>query len=264
MPKIKTNGINIYYEVHGRGKPLVLIPGLSCDIRIWTPIIHELSTHFQVLVFDNRGAGQSDSPNFAYTIKDMANDTVGLINHLGIGLPSILGHSMGGAIAQTIAADHSDLIDKLVLANSMIKLNALNVYAQEFFLNLRRDPIPKRRIFEGFVPWIFSENFISNQRDQIEQIIDLELANPYPQTTEGFARQLEALIAFDSKTWYRNIHASTLVIHGDGDILCPNDSLILSQGIPAAKLFRFPGIGHSPMIENPDGFNRAVIDFLKS
>ena len=97
MPKFTCNEIEIYYEIHGEGYPLVLIAGLGCDMSIWDPILDLLKRHFKIIIFDNRGVGRSSSPSQPYTISDMALDTWNLIAKLELHKPHVLGHSMGGA-----------------------------------------------------------------------------------------------------------------------------------------------------------------------
>ncbi|OJV09288.1 MAG: hypothetical protein BGO14_02855 [Chlamydiales bacterium 38-26] len=96
MPKFTCNEIEIYYEIHGEGYPLVLIAGLGCDMSIWDPILDLLKRHFKIIIFDNRGVGRSSSPSQPYTISDMALDTWNLIAKLELHKPHVLGHSMGG------------------------------------------------------------------------------------------------------------------------------------------------------------------------
>ena len=115
MPKQKVNRIEIYYEMHGQGDPLVLIMGLRRNAEWWYRQIPTLSKHFQVLVFDNRGAGRTDKPKMDYSIRLFADDTAGLMEALGIREANILGVSMGGYIAQELALNYPDRVKRLVL-----------------------------------------------------------------------------------------------------------------------------------------------------
>lgn len=260
---IKVNGVNLYYEVHGTGMPLILIAGFTCDTLLWTPLLPQLSRHFKVLIFDNRGAGQSDSPDASFTIEDMAQDTLELIDRLQLQKPHLLGHSMGGCIAQTLAERHPDRISKLALCNSLIRLNSVSTWCQRFFLHLREDGTATERLSEGIMPWLFSQDFLSDPA-KAEELIALQLKNPHPQSTIGFKRQLEALTAFDSSQWFHRIKSPTLVINGEEDILCPRDSLELARGIANAKLVNFPHVGHLPLVEQPALFSKVIIDFFSS
>src|ERR1035438_8304990 len=106
MPTIKVNDITMYYEIHGEGEPMVLIAGLNSDHALYRGIIPQLAASHQVIVFDNRGVGQTDKPDIPYSIEMMADDTAGLLNALGIEQVHILGTSMGGRIAVALALKH--------------------------------------------------------------------------------------------------------------------------------------------------------------
>ncbi|HRO24857.1 MAG TPA: alpha/beta fold hydrolase, partial [Promineifilum sp.] len=99
MPYAQTNNINLYYELHGRGEPLVLIPGLGYDGWMWHRMIPGLAEHYQVISIDNRGVGQSDKPPGPYTAQMLAADVVGLLDALGLPKAHVMGHSMGGFVA---------------------------------------------------------------------------------------------------------------------------------------------------------------------
>ena len=118
MPTVKVNDISLYYEIHGKGEPLVLVMGLGTDISEWKTIIDPLSKKYKVLVFDNRGAGRSDKPDEPYTIKLMASDAAGVIKAAGFEPANVLGISMGGAIALELTLNDPDLIKKLILVST--------------------------------------------------------------------------------------------------------------------------------------------------
>lgn len=262
MPFAKINGLNLNYEVHGKGDPLVCISGFSCAANHWAAVLEELSRHHQVVIFDNRGVGQTDTPDSPYSIEMMAADTLALMDHLGISAAHIMGHSMGGCIAQYIAFHHSQRIKRLLLCNTLIKMNGVSRAAQKSLLRLRQDGVPLQRLIEAVMPWIFSNEFMSNDT-VVQGAVSMMLNNPYPQSTVGVKRQLEALLAFDSGAWFDKIHLPTLVVGGEEDILCPHDSERIAKGIPSAQFVSMPGMAHLPMIERPEEFNRIVMHFLK-
>lgn len=262
MPKLNVNGINLYYEIHGSGIPLVLITGFNCNSSLWNSILPELQKHFQVLIFDNRGSGQSDSPDISYSIEMMAQDALELIERLKLKKPHVLGHSMGGCIAQMLAYHHPHRFERFAISNSLIKFNPVSTQFQRFMLNLREEKVSPRLCLEGMLPWIFSSDFLQNPQN-IQETIETSLQDPYPQSFIGFKRQLEALLGFDSTSWYHQIENPTLIINGMEDILCPYDSEKLAKGIPGAKLISFPRMGHLPMIEEPEEFCNFIIHFFK-
>src|SRR5262249_60651597 len=100
MPTVRVNGIRMFYEETGGGEPLILIMGFGGDHLAWAFQVRALAEHYRVVTFDNRGAGQSDAPEPAYTIRTMADDTAGLMAGLGIERPHVVGVSMGGVDVQ--------------------------------------------------------------------------------------------------------------------------------------------------------------------
>lgn len=262
MPKVAINGIQFYYEQHGKGRPLVLIAGFTCDTSFWGTILEELARHFQVTIFDNRGVGQSDCPDHPYTIEMMAHDVWGLIDHLKLDKPYLLGHSMGGTIVQFLAFHHPQRFPKVVISNSLIKLRPVGTWAERFLLLLHQDGVSPRRIIESVLPWVYSNDFLANEQ-QVEQAIQLQLQHPHPITTTGFKHQLHALTTFDSTTWFNQIKIPTLVIGSDEDILCPHDSKRLAEGIVNAQFYHFPHMSHLPHLEKPTEYNRVILNFFK-
>src|SRR4030042_3292285 len=116
MPKAKVKDINLYYEVHGSGYPLILIRGLASNADHWYFQVPAFSPYYSVVVFDNRGIARSDIPDLPFTISTMADDTVGLMDSLGIPRAHILGISMGGMIAQKIALKYPQRVNGIILA----------------------------------------------------------------------------------------------------------------------------------------------------
>lgn len=261
MPHANLNGIKLYYEEHGRGDPLVLIAGLSCDVLHWAEILTPLADDYRVVIFDNRGVGQTDSPDTPFTIELMAHDTLALMDHLSIASTHILGHSMGGCIAQEIAHHHPQRVNKLVLSNTLIKMNNVSAMAQSSLLHLWQDGVSLQRQIEAALPWLFSNDFLESE-GIVKTIVDAIASNPHPQTLVGKKRQLEALLAFDSSGWHSQINVPTFVVYGDEDILCPHDSEELARTISSASAICMPRMAHIPMIEKPSEFCRLVKDFL--
>lgn len=261
MPNIMINGLKMHFEIHGKGHPLVLIAGFGCDIHMWDTILEDLKAHFQVIVFDNRDSGRSGSTDHFYTILDLAQDTSTLIENLNLEKPHLLGHSMGGSIAQTLAYHHRNKFNKLILSNTFIKLKMRAVYLYKFILDLLESGVSRNKIIDGILPWLYSHQFLGNLQ-KIQALIDFYLHQP-PQTPHQYQRQLEAILQFDSTPWFKKIKGPALVIGGDEDILCPQDSEILASYIEEAKFVDFHQVGHCPMIEKPKEFSGIVINYLK-
>jgi pimeloyl-ACP methyl ester carboxylesterase len=264
MAEVSINDLKFYYEEHGSGEPLVLIAGYTCDVSHWEGILEALASKFHVLIFDNRGAGRSASPDSPYSIEMLAEDCKSLVEALGWKKFHVLGHSMGGAIAQTLAVKAPEKIEKLVLSNTFLSIKPVQATVLQFFLELRKQRVDVATQIRGLLPWIFSNEFCSSKAG-IEEVIQNLMNYTYPQSFVGQKRQLEALLAFDSEEWVGNISVPTLVIGGAEDILTPRlDGEKMSKKIPESQLYTFPHIGHDPVHERPDQYVQVVSEFLKN
>src|SRR2546427_8353077 len=118
MLYVRVNDIQMYYEMHGDGEPLVVILGLGTDVSEWDGIIRWLAEKYKVLAFDNRGAGRTDKPDIPYSIEMMADDTAGLLQALGIKQAKVLRISLGGGIAPEMALPHAPSGEKILLGST--------------------------------------------------------------------------------------------------------------------------------------------------
>ncbi len=262
MPTIHTNGIDMYYELQGHGQPLVLIAGYTGDHTFWKLMKEELAKQFTVLVFDNRGIGQTKDSGDDFSLELMADDTMALIKTLGIERPHILGQSMGGAIAQLIARNDAQHIDKLIILNSAAKLNIRTMKTLENLFKLREAQISFDLFIDTALPWFFSNSFLAVP-DYIMAFKEELLKNPFPQTIKDQERQFKALVPFDSRPWLDDITAETLVIAAEEDIIAlPEESKVLAQGLATAQFAMIPG-AHSSPVEQAPRVNELVLHFLK-
>ena len=118
MPNANINGINIGYQVHGNGEPLILLAGLGGDRNAWFLQVDTFKEHYRTITYDTRGTSSSGTSGSPCTIKIMADDTIGLMDHLSIDKAHILGVSMGGMIAQEIAIKYPQRVMKLILVST--------------------------------------------------------------------------------------------------------------------------------------------------
>ncbi len=264
MPKIQTNGINTYYEIHGSGEPVVLIGGLGADTFLWFRQVPELSKQFQVIAFDTRGAGESDKPEQAYSIRMFADDTAGLLNALKIEKASVVGASLGGLIAQQFALTYPQMVTHLVLADTgfggphMVKPSILDVIPALFTLRRSGDPAKDiRRSFELFT----SKAWCQQHPDLVQQYVDWRVAHPQPR--EAYNRQKAATNTFNGEGLISQIKAPVLIVHGENDRVVPvKNAHLLKAKLPQARLVIFPGAGHAAPIQCADEFNTTLTQFL--
>ena len=264
MPKVNVRGMNLYYEVHGSGYPLILIRGLGSNADHWYCQLPAFSPHFSVVVFDNRGIARSDVLDEAFTISTMADDTVLLMDVLGIAKAHILGISMGGMIAQEIALKYGHMVNGLILActhcgglHAVQPASYILKDLSEFLFTRTQEAAPKA------IKALFSDRTIQQNSEVIQSYG--EVSTRFPPTSHILEHQIDAIQKHDTWENLTRIQNPTLVIVGSEDALIPpENSRILSERIPHARLQVIEKVGHQLFIEEPDACNRAVLDFLKS
>ena len=263
MPKVKVNDIQIYYEVHGEGFPLIMITGWSGNIDWWDPrIIQELSKKYKLVIFDNRGAGRTDISDRKYTIKLFADDTVGLMDALEISRANILGRSMGGMIAQELVLNYPEKVEKLILCSTFCggtKSVPPSQKALDMF-TVDGSALSPEQIARMAISILFTEDFIKNNPDLVE--FSLQQILKAPISIKALVRQAEAVMEFDTYERLAQIKVPTIVLHGKRDILIPPENgSILAKAIPNAKLVYFENSAHG-LIEEIEKVISVVLDFL--
>ena len=192
MPVEKLNGVELYYETHGHGFPLVLIGGFNADHLVFANLVEDYAKHFQVIVFDNRGIGQSSVPDHPYTIAQMADDTANLCQHLGITEAYFNGSSMGGKILQNLACRYPTLCKKIVITNSYHQIDVKFLLFLQGKLALMKAGADIKALTQITIPWAFGDKFLSNP-DNVAMLIERNVQNPFPMTLKGFQHQMAAL-----------------------------------------------------------------------
>lgn len=262
MPTAKVDDINMYYEVHGEGEPLLLIMGLGSDLTSWIFQTLEFSKKYRVIVFDNRGVGRSDAPDTPYSTELMADDTAGLLDTLGIKRAHILGLSMGGFIAQELALKYPQRVKSLILATTAARPYSWATHILGTTLRLNQEGVNRETLITLRLSWLFTNKFFDNP-ELVRTVIDTMLANPYPQPVHAYARQFAAATEHDTRDRIGKITVPTLVLIGEEDILLPvKMSEELAAGIPNAEMVVLEGGGHGFLVEIAGKFNQAVLEFL--
>jgi len=264
MPKAKINDITFYYEVRGEGFPVLLIAGLGSDNSSWLGVRRELSKNFRVITFDNRGCGRSGVPCKPYSVRDMAGDAVGLLDHLNIRKCHVVGHSMGGYIAQEMAISYPAYISKLILEASAAVSSERNNRLFNDFLKQIESGNGLECLFSQWTYWLFSPKTFKS-KTFIPTFLKNIARYPYKQSAEGFKGQIGAIASFDAAGRIRRIKVKTLVVVGSDDMLILQaESKVLAEKIPDSSLITIKDTGHCIHLENLNGFIKAVTDFLKS
>jgi pimeloyl-ACP methyl ester carboxylesterase len=275
MPRATVGDVELYYEEHGSGDPLLLIMGLGADANGWMLQTPEFAKHYRTIVFDNRGVGRSAKPAGPYTIPQMADDAVALLDHLGIERTHVCGVSMGGMISQELALRHPKRLRSLVLGctyaqpdsgvlqnSSASASNLGGAIDAQGNINIDLSQLDPLMFFQTLLPLTFNQSFIETDLARIMQLFSGSLEFGFD--LNAILAQVQAAMAHDTAGRLNQIKVPTLVITGDNDMLIPSsNSDYLAQEIPAARLVKIPGGSHAFNLETPDVFNGAVLEFLR-
>ncbi len=255
--------VNLYYEVRGRGSPVLFVAGLAADNAFWLPVVDAFAARHQVILIDNRGSGRTTPMDVATSIAAMADDCAALVRHLQLPKVDIIGHSMGGMIAQECAVRHAELFDRVVLAATAPLNSARNNSLFATWATLF-PAIDRALWFRNLYCWVLSAGFF-DKRVSIDTLVQLSAKYPYQQSTAALAGQVRALAAFDATKHLSSIRARTLVLAGTDDLLFPiAASAAFAKAIPHASFVAVEGAAHSFPMEMPQEFTPRVLDFLAS
>jgi 3-oxoadipate enol-lactonase len=255
--------VRIAYQSWGAGPPLVLIGGLGHGRWSWEPVIGELARDFQVVAMDNRGIGASDAPMGPYFTRLLAADVLAVMDHAGIRRASLVGVSLGGMIAQQVANDRPDRVDRLVLV-STIPGGALTTpmpvdgVAGLSELPLLRDEAARaeRGVRLALAPATV------RRRPRLARRLATARAG-HPVRPGAWVAQAAAGMLFDLAGGQRRLRQPTLIVQGTEDVVVhPDNARTLAGLIPGAELVWFERAGHLPFWEQPRRFTRLLRRFL--
>lgn len=266
MPVVSANDINLYYESHGQGEPLVLITGLSYSLWYWHRLVPLLARDFQVITFDNRGIGQSDSPPGPYSAPMMAADTASLLDELGLERAHFLGHSMGGFIAQALALTYPERVERLILASTNFggpRQIPPSPEAMAILTDVSGDPV--ERFMRG-LKVSTAPGFVEANPEFIGKWLEYRARNPidpvaYQSQLAVGLGLLTSEAAFDGRL--RQITAPALLLWGEHDTTVPpaNAELMAAQ-LPHSQVVILPNAGHHFPIEVPGAAAQMIAGFL--
>ena len=263
MATAQLNGVDIYYEIHGDGPPLVLVAGLASDSQSWLPVVVPLAERFTVIVYDNRGVGRTTPHDTEVSMTLLTDDCAAMIEHLGYSKVFLLGHSMGGFIAQEVAARYPDRVERLILvgtARENTTRNGALFFDMARSLESGSDP---ETWFREFFRWIFTARFLQDEAT-VAEALRIAVEYPYPQTPAQFRRQVESVAGYVGVAASR-IRAKTLVITGSEDLLFPPEQgRALAGELPNAEFQLIPNAAHSIHMEAPAAFVDALLQFLEA
>ena len=264
MPIANINGVNLYYEVAGKGRAIVLLHGSNNSSQSWVNQIPVLSPQYQVIALDYRGNGKSAAPSKEdeYSIKIFANDVFTLLKRLKVEKCCPVGHSLGGFVALQFALEHPDMLAGLVLVDtSSGRFTRPPGYAE---LRQELDGLARSRGMEAVFEFNIANNPLMRQRllghpEQREAMRQRMLMT----SVDGYIYVEKAINKWPPVTTrLAAIKVPTLIFRGEDDLAFVEAVQTLQKGIAAAELVTVKGAGHSPHEETPAVFNETLLKFL--
>ena len=266
--KVHVGDIDIAYKTFGRGAPILLISGSGNVMDVWpSSMLQKLSTNNTVIIFDNRGVGNTTAGTRPFSIGQFEDDTVGLLDALDIQRTDVLGFSMASFIAQQLTLTHPERVSRLVLYGASCGGQEGIPQTQQVTMTISDLVNNRSQNADAFLSVTFPPEWIRTNPNYLETI---------PKTTEivlstTLVKQFNAVEDWLSRNWtgvcdqLQHISIPTLIITGAEDIAIPAaNSLILAQKIPSAWLVQIKGAGHGLMYQYPEKFSEIVKTFLST
>jgi pimeloyl-ACP methyl ester carboxylesterase len=259
--------MKLFYETHGGGKPLILIPGFASGAWTWFRQIDELAKDFRVITFDPRGIGKSKIENpdelTNLSIQSFVGDVLQVLDELKVEKANVLGASFGGFVAQELALKFPERLDKLILACTTF--GGENHVKPDLEILRSFTPNPNLTVAERirkFIRPAFTDEFNAEHPDEVEKVCVLRETNEVADAV--YFAQLQVAFTFDTEHEISAVENATLVLTGDTDNVVPmQNSVNLAEKLPNSSLKVIENGSHLFFIENADEFNRAVREFLK-
>jgi 3-oxoadipate enol-lactonase len=261
VPIVDSGDAALWWDGTGAGDPpLLLIQGLGYTADMWHRVLGGLAERRRVVVFDNRGVGRSSVPEPPWTVEQMADDAVAVLDAAGAQRAHVFGVSMGGLIAQEVALRHPDRLLSLILGCTHPGgRDAARMDGDAAAMLMDREPKSAREAVEASLPFLYGP-----ETAQADIDADVEVRLRFPLRGKAYWGQLDAMRSHRG-TFDRlgDIAAPTLVLHGDVDRLVqPANATLLADAIPVARLAWLPGASHVFWTDQPDSTVAAVNAFL--
>lgn len=261
VPMVDSGDAALWWDADGEGEPpLLLIQGLGYTADMWRRILPPLAASRRVIVFDNRGVGRSSVPEPPWTVEQMADDAIAVLDAAGGGPADVLGVSMGGLIAQEAVLRHPGRVRSLVLGCTHPGgREAARMDPDAAAMLMDREPKSARAAVEASLPFVYAA---STPREEVDA--DVEVRLRYPLRAKAYWGQLDAMRKHRG-TFDRlgDIAVPTLVLHGTADRLVqPANATLLADAMPGAQLVWLDGASHVFWTDQPDRTVTEINRFL--
>ena len=260
---IRVGDLDLWVEQSGSGDAVLLISGLGYSNWCWKELQATLSANHRVISFDNRGTGRSAKPPGPYSIEMLADDAALLLEAVGVTQAHVVGHSMGGYIAQTLVLRQPSKVKTLTLVSTTCG-GPGTVPAPEATLKLWGEVagLPPHESARRAMPTSFAPGWTEQHPELFEKLLEARLR--YPTPPQSWAAQFAACVQFVERgVDVSQIDRPALLIHGTEDRIVPyQNGVILAQRLKHARLVTFDGCGHLPPLEEPQRFAELVQQHL--
>ena len=262
MPVAKVNGINLYYEVHGEGEPLLWVGGLGANIREIPHLIEAYSRRYRFIVYEGRGCGRTDKPEEDYSIAGLGDDAAGLLDALGVPSAFVYGSSMGGMIAQELTLSHPHKVRALVLGCTTAGAVRGERPSQDTIAKMMRNQSLSgdEAIVAGWELG-YSAGYIAAHRD--EMLVRSRAASELAAPRDAYMRQVIAAAKHDTYDRLQYIDCPVLILHGSNDLMIPSGNAhLMKRAMPQADIVILEGAGHGYNLEFQAEADALVFGFL--
>jgi pimeloyl-ACP methyl ester carboxylesterase len=251
---VNVNGVKIAYTLAGRGQPLLFLHGWMCNRQFWKKQIEFFSKRYRVLTMDFRGQGESDVPAGGYTPGRLADDVFAVMKNLGIDRTVVIGHSMGGMVAQVLCKNFPQNVSGLVLVTTI----AADLQNRLISKRIEKDSVDlgfRKAFLKYFNGWFASQtdpvigDWVREEMLKTPEKVGLELVRAYSR--------------FDLRAHLPDFRMPCLVMGARDDTSAvPVEPQTLAKLIPGSRLIMIETCGHFPMLEKPEEFGNLLDEFL--
>ncbi len=259
MPYVNNRGASIYWEEQGSGPPVLLIMGLSFTHEMWFRVLPWLAASYRTILFDNRGMGLSSVPRGPYSMSQLAEDAMAVLDAAQVSAAHIIGASMGGMISQEIALRFPQRVLSLLLGCT--SYGGLFARWPDLSRRPRKLPLAEDSVLDrelAIAPLLYSDG------TPFEKILeDIQLRCRCNWTYKGFWNQFAGILLWNSYLRLPRIRIPTLVVHGDEDrLIPPQNGRVVASRIPGARFEMIRNAGHILTTDQPEVCAKLLLDFL--
>lgn len=262
MPTVRVNDVELYYERHGAGEPLLFISGLGGHLGEVPYLIESYGRHVQFIAYDNRGCGRSEKPADEYTIAWFADDAAALIGAIGLDSAIVYGSSMGGMVAQELALRHPHRVRALILGcTTGGAVKGVPPASETIQQMVRNQSLSGDEALSAGWRLGYSDAYIAANYGAL--LARSREASRHSAPPDSYMRQIVAAAKHDAWDRLHEITCPVMILHGAGDVMIPAaNAHLLKQHIPHAELRILAGMGHGYNLEAQEQADALVLDFV--